>query len=456
MSFRNKRNKKAFTLIELLAVIVILGIIMLIAIPSVTGYITASRKKTLEVTMKEYISIANMGLSTGNYHLYGKNYIYAIPIECLPTEKGGEDPFGEWLQANDNYWAYVLAQYDVTTGEYTYGFTFKDSAGNGMYPIEKDQIGATANQVKDTYTDLYKPSSGKAFDYLPSDKWTGFTLNEDTELVVLEAMPEGQSGDGKTTCTLYQKGSNYDEIHNSAPSSPTPVPPESLSFADASWDTIITAVREGKTENYHVGDTKEIDMGSFGKHTVRIANMSTPSECSSSRFSKTACGFVIEFADVVTKHSMNSQLTNEGGWPATKLNSYVNNEIYNALPAELREGIINTYVVSGHGFGDSYNLTSTDKLYLLSTKEVYGTSYTYDTLSSETRQLDYYQNIGVTLNNTADVIKEYNGITFTWWFRSPDRFDTEYFYGAYVNDGKVIGMGANTSYMGVSPAFRIG
>ena len=38
------RRSKGFTLIELLAVIVILGVIMLIAIPSVTGYITSSRK----------------------------------------------------------------------------------------------------------------------------------------------------------------------------------------------------------------------------------------------------------------------------------------------------------------------------------------------------------------------------------------------------------------------------
>ena len=27
------------------------------------------------------------------------------------------------------------------------------------------------------------------------------------------------------------------------------------------------------------GNTKEIDLGSFGKHTVRIANLSIPNEC---------------------------------------------------------------------------------------------------------------------------------------------------------------------------------
>ena len=37
-------NKKAFTLIELLAVIVILGVILMIAIPKVSQYINRSKK----------------------------------------------------------------------------------------------------------------------------------------------------------------------------------------------------------------------------------------------------------------------------------------------------------------------------------------------------------------------------------------------------------------------------
>ena len=39
-------NKKAFTLMELLAVIIILGLLMAIAIPSISKYIEQSRKKT--------------------------------------------------------------------------------------------------------------------------------------------------------------------------------------------------------------------------------------------------------------------------------------------------------------------------------------------------------------------------------------------------------------------------
>lgn len=45
-------NKKAFTLVELLAVIVILGIILLIAIPSVTKIVTEAKKDTLVSSAK--------------------------------------------------------------------------------------------------------------------------------------------------------------------------------------------------------------------------------------------------------------------------------------------------------------------------------------------------------------------------------------------------------------------
>lgn len=44
--------------------------------------------------------------------------------------------------------------------------------------------------------------------------------------------------------------------------------------------------------------------------------------------------------------------------------------IYNAIPEELRNGIIDTIVVSGHGKSNTENFTSTDKLYLLSTAEI--------------------------------------------------------------------------------------
>ena len=225
------------------------------------------------------------------------------------------------------------------------------------------------------------------------------------------------------------------------------------SFATDSWATIISTVKAGNSCKYKVGDTKTISMGTYGTHTVRIANISTPSACSKSGFSQTACGFVVEFADIITTHNINS--TAGVGWPATSMRTFINNDIYNTLPSDLRSGIINTITVSGHGNSNSSNFTSTDKLYLLAPKEVYTNwSSSYDTAKDLTRTLDYYVNIGVTTSNYSKAIKK-NGTTSTgWWFRTANADWSNTFYG--VGSGGASYYAYLTLSDGVSPAFRIG
>ena len=230
-----------------------------------------------------------------------------------------------------------------------------------------------------------------------------------------------------------------------------------VSFSTDSWETIITAVKENNIGKYNVGDTKTIDMGTYGTHTLRIANTSTPSECSTSGFSQTACGFVLEFADIITTHKMNDTNTNVGGWPATSMRTFVNNDIYNAIPSELKSAIIDTTVVSGHGStSGEENFTSIDKLYISAPKEIWSDwSDEYDSAKDLTRTLDYYKNKGVTMSNYSDAIKKNGTSDSIWWLRSSCSSSATS-YIIVFNNGYW-----NTSYMassnyGVSPAFRIG
>ena len=239
---------------------------------------------------------------------------------------------------------------------------------------------------------------------------------------------------------------------------PNPKP----SFATDSWEVIINNVRNGNADVYNLGDTKEVDMGSLGTHTVRIANMSTPSECSTTGFSQTACGFVLEFSDIITPHNMNSTLTNVGGWPATSMRTYVNSDIYNSLPSDLKTGIINTKVISGHGSTNGEtNFVSTDKLYLLSTKEVWGdvrvNSISSDSAKLETRQLDYYDKKKVALNSStvSDAKKILNEEVYLWWLRTARLSDSKHFYLVTTEGLSICNYDENEIY-GVSPAFRIG
>ena len=206
-----KKKKQGFTLIELLAVIVILGLLMAIAIPSVTKYITQSRKKTLTNTISNYMAALTNQVNDMEYIFTASNTIYAVPIECIALERGGTNPFGEWHQASNSYWAYVLVQYDDATSSYTYGFTFKDSAGYGLYPTTTEKLKESGSQIN-TDLSLTRPTSGSITSITAKENWTGFSIDDNTQLHVLEATSEGETGDGIDTCTLCQKGKNYDVI----------------------------------------------------------------------------------------------------------------------------------------------------------------------------------------------------------------------------------------------------
>ena len=230
-------------------------------------------------------------------------------------------------------------------------------------------------------------------------------------------------------------------------------------FNNESWSTIINNIKAGRIPEYYLGATKDVDLGSLGTHSLRISNTTTPSECSNSGFSKTACGVVLEFADIIDEQRMNNSTSNEGGWEASQLRTYLNSTVYNLIPEEIRNNIIDTYVVSGHGSKDSNNFTTTDKVYLLSTKEVWGKEgttnvCTRDTAEVETRQLDYYKSQGIKTDSNNGAIKKYNGNTKNWWLRTADSADSDDFIR--VNDTGHWGDSTAKVTNYVSPAFRIG
>ena len=232
--------------------------------------------------------------------------------------------------------------------------------------------------------------------------------------------------------------------------------PDPISFSTDSWQTIQKAVKSGNTDNYNVGDTKEVDLGSLGTHTVRIANKS---ECTNGETSETACGFVVEFADIITEQKFNSTDTNVGGWKDSEMRTYINSTIYNALPSDLKNVIVSTKVISSHGStSGETNFETQDKLYLLNAHEVYedGASNKIsdsDTSYNNTKQLDYYKNQGVTTSSYAGAIKQYNGSNSSWWLRSASSSDAYSFLDVYY-DGGWRNVGAHYSIR-VSPTFRI-
>ena len=235
--------------------------------------------------------------------------------------------------------------------------------------------------------------------------------------------------------------------------------PQPKSFAEDTWETI---AKNTSSDVYKVGDTRKVLIGNK-PYTVRIANKSTPPECNDNdlNFSQTACGFVVEFADIVEEIPMNNTDTNVGGWEASEMRKYANGAFFNNLPEDLRNVIKATEVVSGHGKSDTANFTSTDKIYLLSAHEVWedGTSFkdvsSKDTAWDKTRQLDYYKNLGVTIDSSySGAKKKYNNSNSRWWLRTAK--STIYYLFLYVGNLGYWDGGDAYNFYGFAPAFRIG
>ena len=94
-------NKKGFTLVELLAVIVILALIMSIAVISIGGVLDGAKKDTFKETAASIIDgvkkqlLINNALEEGNYYFYS----------TILDRGGKESPFG----GNISYYAGTCA-----------------------------------------------------------------------------------------------------------------------------------------------------------------------------------------------------------------------------------------------------------------------------------------------------------------------------------------------------------
>lgn len=124
------KNNKGFTLIEILAVIIIIAILLIIIVPSVSRYIEESRQKSYVATIKDTLVSAGSNLSKIDKSAINRETTYYIPIKCINTENGiPESPYNEF----DN--AYIVAGWENNN----YGFYFygRDKSGVGVTSLVK-------------------------------------------------------------------------------------------------------------------------------------------------------------------------------------------------------------------------------------------------------------------------------------------------------------------------------
>ena len=296
------------------------------------------------------------------------------------------------------------------------------------------------------------------------DDWSGNTSTQELAYGEFKSSTEEQVLTLNLRMMFMDTGENQDYNKGATFNGKIVVtPPETSTFATDTWEEIANNVKSGNASKYRVGSEKEVEIAGHN-FTVRVANNTTPEECSRADFSQTACGFVVEFVDVLELRQMNSTDTNVGGWEASEMRTYANGDFFNKLPSDLQNLIIDTKVISGHGSADTSNFTSTDKIYLLSVHEIYedGTESNLsenDMAWNNTRQLDYYKARNVTadghLSNTIKWYKDdIDEMANFWWLRAANsngNFDFLFVagYGNWNNSS------AGRDF-GFAPAFRIG
>lgn len=139
-------KKKAFTLIELLAVIVILCILLAIAIPQVTQYITKSRKDSLVTTSKDFIDAVRNDAHSDIYEFpIGNNDVTIVTLDLVKLAKGGKkSPFsGNWLPRY-SYVAIINVGTDMDP-VYQYHLAIRDTNGYAISLTEENSI--TRNSI---------------------------------------------------------------------------------------------------------------------------------------------------------------------------------------------------------------------------------------------------------------------------------------------------------------------
>ena len=167
---------------------------------------------------------------------------------------------------------------------------------------------------------------------------------------------------------------------------------------EVSWDSIKNAVADGSIKKMlHSGDEIPVTL----KNGENVIFVVTYDENGKLYFVLRDC--------LADEHRMNKEWTNEGGWAATEMRTYLNSTIFALLPDALQAVIAPTkiaQIIKGE------RVECEDNLFLISKTQAFGKG-SWTEYEPDDTHLDIFK-------TERDRVKECgNNGTWFWWLRSP-------------------------------------
>lgn len=129
------KNNKAFTLVELIVIIVILGVIMVFALPNITSTLERNKKDKMIIDAKDMVEKARNYISAGNSYSNGDK------LDLSTIDVRGEikdSPFGNSYKTSTSY---VIRQLEDNMYKYQVCLT------DGVYALKV--VGTEGGKQKD-------------------------------------------------------------------------------------------------------------------------------------------------------------------------------------------------------------------------------------------------------------------------------------------------------------------
>ena len=197
------------------------------------------------------------------------------------------------------------------------------------------------------------------------------------------------------------------------------------------WSEIAEKIKEGKAKEFlSVGDVVPFTMKDGQEVNAVVAEIDA--------YGENEVVFVIEDC-LKDRHPMNEECDNDGGWRDSDMREYLNEEVFDLLPDDLKSVIADRHITQ---VVDDEELNSKDKLWLLSITEI-----------GEECETDK-NNVHFSLfKDEKSRIKQIDGETAWYWLRSPNHTNSNDFWIVNTN-GNGSSYDANSSY-GVAFGFLI-